>query len=138
MTFKAEHDTKFTLQFAFVTVCAAVTLYGGLFMGNILALFIAIPLTLTAAVSGMQLYKTAYTLGDSLLEAKSGISRVVVEYKDITLVTDQKDTPADGYVPLATSARKLYVVYTQDGKSYRMELSPRDREGFIKALGEKL
>lgn len=138
MTFKAEHDLKFTLQFVLLAACAGVTLGAYLLADNLLALIVSLPLLLATGVCGMQLYKTEYTLGDSLLTAQSGLSKVSVDYRDITLVTDSKDAPAYGYLPLATSSNKLYVIYTQDGKAYRMEISPRDREGFAKSLGEKL
>lgn len=138
MTFKAEHDLKFILQFALLATGAGVTLGAYLLADNMLALIVSLPLLLAAGAGGMQLYKTEYTVGDSLLTARSGLSKVSVDYKDISLVTHSKDEPAYGYLPLATSANKLYVMYTQEGKTYRMEVSPRDREGFARALGEKL
>lgn len=138
MTFKGEHDLKFTLQFTLLAVCAGVTLGAFLLDDNMLALIVSLPLLLAAGAGGMQLYKTEYTVGDSLLTARSGLSKVTVDYKDITLVTYSKEEPAYGYLPLATSAHKLYVMYTQEGKTYRMELSPRDREEFVRAMEEKL
>ncbi|MEG1942408.1 MAG: PH domain-containing protein, partial [Angelakisella sp.] len=104
----------------------------------LMAIMVFVPLALTAFVCGMQFFATGYTLDGDLLIAKSGLSKVMVAYGDITLVTYSKDNHADGYVPLATSSRRIYIFYTQDDKSYRLELSPYDMEGFVKALEEKL
>lgn len=138
MTFKGEHDLKFRLQFALLAMGAAVTLGAFIWGENILAAIVSLPLLLATAVGGTQLYKTQYTLREELLEARSGLYRVLVDYKDITLLTEDRTVPANGYVPLATSSRKIYVFYTQDKKSYRLELSPQDREGFARELGKRL
>lgn len=137
MTFKSEHDIKFKTELALLVLStAAVSVWA--FDGNLLALMAALPLGVVTLVCAMQLFATSYTLGSDLLTAKSGLSRVSVAYKDITLVTDKKDAPAAGYVPLATASHKLYIFYTQDDKSYRLELSPLPRAEFVKALDEKL
>lgn len=106
--------------------------------GNLLAWMALVPLLLVLAVCVAQLLRSSYYLGDGLMELKCGLQTLLVQYNQIEQVSQDKTLPADGYVPFALGPEKLYVYYQQEGKSYRLELSPADFQGFAQALSDKL
>lgn len=106
--------------------------------GNLLAWLALAPVLLVSVVSAAQLLRGGYYLGDGLMELKCGLQTLLVQYNQIEQVSQDKTLPADGYVPFALGPDKLCVYYQQEGKSYRLELSPADMQGFIRELSARL
>lgn len=108
------------------------------FFGNLLAAMALLPLLLVMAVCAAQLLRCCYYLGDGLMELKCGLQTLLVQYDQIEQVGRDGTLPAEGYVPFALAAERLYVYYRQEGRSYRLELSPEDLEGFAQELTKRL
>lgn len=140
-TFVARHDNRFVLHLALLilglVVLGWVTAAGYWFLG----IFALPPLVLVLVVLLAQLWRTRYAISAGFLEGRCGFQSVLVDLNNICQV-QQNGTdalpPVDGYVPFALATPKLYVVYVQDKKKYRLELSPADPEGFLALLAQRM
>lgn len=137
-TFTPKIDVSYRLITAFSGTAALAGLilwvvWGGWLIGSMLTLGGGIAFATALA----QVCRTCYTLDEGSLDVRSGISKITVFYSDMVEVTTHKDAAVHGYVPMALSKDVLYIIYRQDDKNYRLELSPADRQGFLDALAQK-
>lgn len=138
LIFRGKADWTFYLE---LTVSLAVTAWGiWSFVAhrNILMLLVGVACALVDAVGLAQLWRTRYVLEEEGMQLQSGISRLYVSYSSITDLDAVREAKVTGYVPLAMGRHRLYVIFAEGDKTYRLELSPDDREGFQEALRQRV
>ena len=138
LVFRGQGDWSFYLE---LTAALAITVWGlwSFFAhGNFLLLLVAGGCGLVSAVGLSQLCCTRYELGENGMDLRSGISHLYVPYPSVTDLDAVKEAMVSGYVPLAMGRHRLYVIFAEGDKTYRLELSPDDQEGFLKALRQRV
>ena len=138
VVFKGKGDWIFYLELAAAVVVSCWGLWSFFTDNNILGLLLGIACVVITVVGAAQLLRTCYELRENGMDLRSGISHLYVDYSAVTDIDAVKEAVVSGYVPLAMGSNKLYVIFAEGDKTYRLELSPADREGFLQALRQRV
>lgn len=81
---------------------------------------------------------TYYIIGEDRLFIKNGFfEKVSILYRQLLEVSQEKEDKLNGYSKVALSKDRVYIRYRVKKKQYLLEISPEDKEGFLKELEAK-
>lgn len=139
VVFLAKHDWRFMAQIAAVAVTIALLIVAYFVWNLVVGLIIVLPLAVVLVITLLQLWRTDYTLEESMVTARCGLQTIRVSYGDIECVELTKASSVNGYIPFALSRDAIYIIYGDDGgKRYRLEVSPADKLRFSDELARRM